>query len=259
MPLTASRGLTLLELLLGLSLCGMIGTLLVRSSLQLTRAVAQLQQRGTALSALDQGSAWLAAELGDVAPGDLRRMTAESFSYRGLRVAGLGCEVTATDVRFLPQARAGGRDPQPGRDTLLLYTGAPHDSGWVALPIMSVAAATCDGSAALRVGTVVDSLTLARVRLLPLVPVRIFESMQSRFYLSGDAWWLGARSESAGEGLQPLAGPYPAGGVQLRYLDAAAQPTADPGAVRHFLVRLETTMPSGDSTTLHLVPRNLRQ
>jgi hypothetical protein len=63
-------------------------------------------------------------------------------------------------------------------------------------------------------------------------PVRIYEIMELRAYQSGGQWWLGARSVSSGEAIQPLAGPL-AGrdGFRLEYLNQFGAATNDPTAV----------------------------
>jgi prepilin-type N-terminal cleavage/methylation domain-containing protein len=252
------RGFSLVELLIGLSLFALVGALLVRTTLQLSRGVDRVERRAAALAALDQGSAWLASEIGELAPGDLSTLATDAVRYRSLRVAGLACAVSAAEVRVIAQSLLAGRAPQPGRDSLQLYTGAQGDSGWIALPILDVSPATCDGAPATRLGTLVDSITLSRLAQLALIPARIFERMQTRFYSSTGKWWLGARSESASEGLQPLAGPFAVAGVQLSGLDSLALATSDPAAVRHYRIRLKTETPFSDSAQLYLMPANLR-
>ena len=49
MPVTRRRGFTLVELLVALALFGVVGALLVRTSLGLTRALRLLQARATAV------------------------------------------------------------------------------------------------------------------------------------------------------------------------------------------------------------------
>jgi len=62
--------------------------------------------------------------------------------------------------------------------------------------------------------------------------VRIVELMELKAYQSEGQWWLGARSVSAGEAIQPVAGPLEdQDGFRLLYLNRAGGPTVDPGAV----------------------------
>ena len=257
MSVVARRGLSLVELLISLVLLGLAGTVMVRSSVRLSQATAALLLRTTAQQTLDQASGWLASELAQTGPGDLRRLGSDSISYRGYRASGLACLVTASEVRLLTDRLSHWRDPQPGRDTLLLYTGRPGDSAWVAQPLLSVGGASCDGRPALRLQTVTDSSTLATVASGMLVPVRLFERMQVRFYLAAGQWWLGARSESTGEAIQPLAGPFLAGGVRFSYADSLRQPSFVASTVRQLILQLIAAAPGTDSALLRLAPRNL--
>jgi hypothetical protein len=81
--------------------------------------------------------------------------------------------------------------------------------------------------------------------------------MQLRLYLSLGQWWLGARSESAGEGVQPLAGPLEERGLELRYLDQRGGEVSEPGLVGRLQLMVA---PAGhrDSARLLMLPRNLQ-
>lgn len=257
MPITTRHGLTLVELLIGLVLLGLAGTMMARSSLRLSQTTAALLARTTAQQTLDQSSAWLASELSETGRGDLSRLAPESLSYRGYRASGLACLVTANEVRLLTGRLSRWRDPQPGRDTLLLYTGRPGDSAWVPQPLLAVGTASCAGQPALRLQTITDSSTLATIASGTLVPVRLFERMQVRFYQAAGEWWLGARSESTGEAIQPLAGPFMAAGVRFTYADSLRQPSVVAAQVRQLSLQLVAGSPGTDTALLQLAPRNL--
>lgn len=247
------RGVTLVELTIGLVLSGLIGTVVVRATLHLGRAVGVIQQRAASATALDQGLMYLGAELSEVGPGDVRRAGADSISYRGYRAAGLACRVTASAVDVVLQGRTGARGIQAGRDTLLLYRGGADSIAWMPLPVLATAGGLCAGEPALRITTMIDSTTLAVVSTMPLVPVRFFEMMQARLYRSADQWWLGARSESAGELVQPLAGPFDPGGG-WSYRDSLDASTSAASAIRRMTLRLSAR----DTALLLVFPPNLR-
>jgi hypothetical protein len=251
MPLSLARGVTLVELLVALVLFGATGTLLLRASLGLTHALRAVQARASAQATLDQGSSWLAAELGELGPGDLRELSADGLRYRRHHFAGTACAVSATEAAVRLQRGALGRAPQAGRDSLLLLV----DTLWTVFPVLAVGAASCDGESAVRIGTSVDTLTLEQLRGVPQVPARLFEAMQARFYSSGGAWWLGGRSESAGEGLQPLAGPFRATGASWTGRDSLGTPTADPSRVHSLHVELADSS-AADSAALYLSTQN---
>ena len=117
----------------------------------------------------------------------------------------------------------------------MLYAGVDSlqvaRGGWLALPLLGVGSATCGGGPAVRLITAIDTVSTPLASLPALPPVRIFEVMQARFYASLGSWWLGARSESAGETIQPLAGPFESAGSPFGYRDSLQQPTLVPGAV----------------------------
>jgi hypothetical protein len=116
----------------------------------------------------------------------------------------------------------------------LLHEGgsvASQPDTWIPLAITGVTTAgTCPG--------VIPGITIAT----PIItwppeatagtPVRIVEIMELKAYQSEGQWWLGIRSVSSGEAIQPMAGPLDgANGFQLTYLNRNGSPTADPSAV----------------------------
>jgi hypothetical protein len=206
-----AHGLSLVELLVGLVLFSLIGSFVVRASLGMGRALRLLQARAAAQEAVDRGSGWIAAELEEVGPDDVRQLEGDAVRYRALRFAGLACQVSASSVSLILQRGATGRPLQPGRDSLLLLV----DTVWRAFAVEGVTTGQCGPSSALVISTTIDTASIDNLRNLRNLwtPVRFFEGMQARFYLSGSSWWLGGRSESAGEGLQPLAGPFLGGGA----------------------------------------------
>lgn len=273
MPLMRRAGFTLVEILTALVLSGLIGLLLVRTTLNLQR-VARASQVGASLQfAFDGGFGFLAAELAQVgrdsAAEDLLRIAPDSMSYRGMRGAGIACHVDATGVEIPVDRLRSTRSPQPGRDSLLLYVGVDslqiaHDD-WLVLPLLAVGSATCAGTPAVRLATVIDTNQTPLGSLPALPPVRVFEVMQARLYPSLGAWWLGARSESGGETIQPVAGPFMSGTAPFTYLDSLQRPTLVTGDVGSIQVELAGRWPGWaggsparpDSARRSLFPRNL--
>jgi hypothetical protein len=190
------------------------------------------------------------------------------LSYRGIRGTGLACRVDASSV-VVPLSRLRSiRAPQPGRDSLLLYAGVDSlqvaGDAWVALPLLGVGSATCAGEPAIRLVTVVDTSVTPLASLAALAPVRFFEVMEARLYPSLGSWWLGARSESGGEPIQPLAGPFISGSPPFAYLDSLQQPTLVTSAVERIQLDLVGRWPAWsngalrpDSARRSLFPRNL--
>jgi hypothetical protein len=74
-------------------------------------------------------------------------------------------------------------------------------------------------------------------------PVRLFEVMELRYYRAEGKSWLGMRSVSRGEVIQPVVGPLADSSAALRgftlaYLDRSDAPTALMTEVRSILVAL---------------------
>jgi hypothetical protein len=80
--------------------------------------------------------------------------------------------------------------------------------------------------------------TAALVDLAVGTPVRIYEVMELKLYRSEGKSWLGARSVSAGEAIQPVVGPLAdENGFRLEYLDGAGT-TSDVTSVQSIRVTL---------------------
>lgn len=236
MPVSSRRGFTLPDLLTGLLLLGLIATIGVRTTLVYGRLLSGQRERSGLQGAFTTSFTLLAEDLSDVAPGDLRQISPDLLEYRAFRSSGLACDVSATEVRVLLERFSGTRLPQAGRDSLLIYVGrvSPQDSTgeWLPAPVLAVGRSACGGRPAYRLTTAIDSASLRTGTLSLLVPVRTFEVVQARVYASLGAWWLGIRSVSAGEMVQPVAGPLEQAGTQFRYLDSSGTVTLVPQDVR---------------------------
>ena len=240
------RGQTLAELMVALVLTGLVGTALIRCLLIIRRAAdAQVESAGmeTALrSAALLGGAELRELGGDSLAPDILQFAAESLTYRATRGSGVACRITPTAVVLDGTLQAGYRQPQAGRDSLQLFVeGDPlsrRDDAWLRLPILSVATDSCRGGPALALGTVVDSALVASDAIDSLAPVRLYEIMQLKLYTSAGVRWLGARSVSAGESIQPLLGPLASAGFSLTGLDSTGSPETRPASIRSLRIML---------------------
>jgi hypothetical protein len=168
---------------------------------------------------------------------DVLSGTPTGLTYRAARGLGLTCQPpTSTQIRLARNGFMAARDPQPGRDSAYLFVeGDPdtdQDDTWQAVTITGVSnLASCAGT--LEPGLTLTVLpTSSLVGLTAGTPVRIYEVMELRLYRSEGKSWLGMRSVSAGEAIQPLAGPLSDDGFRLDYLDRAGRPTEDVTAVR---------------------------
>jgi hypothetical protein len=158
-------------------------------------------------------------------------MESDRVVYRAIRSTGVVCDVGLDALLVGSASFRSLRLPSPGRDSLLLLdqTGA-----WQTHALMADArAATCpDGSAALALPVLPGTVSLGPYAL------RSFEVMELRRYQSGGTWWLGLRSVSGGESIQPAAGPLSGDSALFRYYDDAGGPALTPAATRSVAVRL---------------------
>ena len=269
------RGFALIELLVGLVLFGLIGGVMLHTTLTMERTThAHLSRLGIEGS-LDAGIAFLDSELAslgrDSTGSDLLLQAPESLSYRAERATGLACQITATSVRVSIARYAGARQPQPGRDSLLLYLGQDAvlqgPGPWSAAPVLAVRTATCGSSPAWSIATAIDTTRTSLANLATWIPVRVFEVMQARLYRSAGATWLGVRSVSAGETIQPLAGPFTSGRSGFLLWDSVGGAAAAPAATRRIAIALSgawTGWPAAgppvpsESTGVTLLPGNLQ-
>lgn len=226
--MSVRKGFTLVEVLVGLVLMVLVALIGMRVFLlQHWTGVAQ-GETAAVQAALRAGSLFLATELRELggSPGDpdILVFAPESLTYRAMRGVGLSCARTAGSILVDAAGFGGYRSVQTSRDSALLHFEGRTDTGaddrWIHLPVQSISSGLCGGSAAFQIATVLDTTLFPLQRFAPLAPLRTFEIMQIKLYQSGGDYWLGARSVSAGETIQPLIGPLTSSGVELSYRDS---------------------------------------
>ncbi len=274
------RGFTLVEVSLALVIGLLVGG--VAQHLLLTQIrLARAQRARVAMQANLRGAALiLLSELrelgGGTAGSDLVQIAAESISYRALRTTAAACGVWPDSVQLRRSHLFAYRQPQPGRDSLLLFvegsTSSRLDDRWISLAITSATSGTAcgsRGSVTLRTTLDTNVVPLADIKLD--APVRTFEVQQLKLYSQGGEYWLGTRSVTAGEVIQPLAGPLLSNGLEFGYFDSTNTATSVPSAVRSMVIRLraltERAVHSGaghgsagrveDSVSIRLALRNV--
>jgi hypothetical protein len=171
--------------------------------------------------------------------------------YRASRGFGALCQpATSTQLRVAQGGFSGARDPQPGRDSALVFVegdaASDADDIWLEVGIVGVStAASC-------AGTLGPGITLTLLPTPPLsglsagTPVRIIEPMELKVYHSEGKAWLGIRSLSTGETIQPLAGPLSGGGLALEYLDQDGHPTFDRFTLSSIRLEVSATVEQPD-------------
>jgi len=246
------RGTTLVELIVAIVLLTLLGAAALRTMLALGRQSVAVVEHAAVQGGGRTGLVLLRTELQELGTdpvgADLLRVSRDSVTFRAPRGFGLSCAVSGTEVRILdaePLPFSGLRAITPGRDSLLLFvegdSATAADDHWIALPVLSVGGSSCGGAQAIAIGTTdftgsLPSGTLADVA--PGEPVRTFEVMRIAEYVSSGQRWLGLASVSAGETIQPVAGPLAGDGLTLEYLDAGGAATTDPMQVRSLRLTL---------------------
>jgi prepilin-type N-terminal cleavage/methylation domain-containing protein len=169
---------------------------------------------------------------------DILSIAPGQITYRAMRGIGFICQgPSATQLRIGRLDFSGYRDPQATRDSAYVFVEGSAETGnddaWVPLAITRVSsAAPCPGAAGPGITLTVPSAAFLTSLALG-TPVRIYEVMQLKLYQSEGRSWLGARSVSGGEAIQPVVGPLADGdGFQLDYLDGRGAPTADLSAIK---------------------------
>lgn len=243
------RGFSLVELVVALALALMVtGAIhrLVISTHRLSRVQAAQIDLQTNVRATGMVLANELRELNAVANGsaeqtDILTATATGVTYRATRGIGFLCAPsTAGRLRIARNTFSGFRDPQPLRDgAYLLLEGNPAagvEDVWLQLSIVGVSSNTvCAGTPTIDLAV----LPATAVDIPVGTPVRLFEPMELRLYQSGGNAWLGARSISTGEAIQPVTGPLtPNDGLQLSYFTAGGALSTNPASIRSVLIRV---------------------
>jgi hypothetical protein len=175
---------------------------------------------------------------------DLLSLAPGAMIYRAERGVGFLCQPsTATQLRLGRQSFSGHRDPQPGRDSASVFLEkdplSAADDAWMSVAITGVSSGSCPGAAAPDISLSVPP-SVALEGLPRGTPIRIHEVMELRLYSSEGRSWLGMRSVSTGENIQPLSGPLSDGdGLRLEYLNAAGLASVTGSEVRSIKINLQ--------------------
>jgi len=257
------KGMALPDLLVGLALFGLAGVAGTTMLLRAMRFLSVTRSRVALATTHDASLGFIGAELAEAATGDLISGAPDAVVYRAIRLDGHACIVSANEVRVVQARLRASRMPQAGRDSLLVLSQTDSGPIWVPSAISRVSPSRCGAVPAISLTGDSAVLAGAAVGASGATPVKTYEVMEARFYTSGGQRWLGARSVSAGEAIQPLAGPFePGAGFQLH--DASGLPAPVIWA-RSIQVLLEARRPAWnrsppvvtDTMMMILSPRNL--
>jgi prepilin-type N-terminal cleavage/methylation domain-containing protein len=250
--MTRRRGFTLAEIMVALTIMLIVSGAIYKMLVSTQRLSRDQAERVNLQSNVRIGSLAVLndlRELGTFSGGtgdqnDILAIAPSAISYRAMRGAGFICEPpTATQVRINRSGFSGFRDPQPGRDAFYVFIdGDPNtdlDDSWLPVAIGAVSTATaCPGILGEGI-TLTTPNTAALVGLANGTPIRFYEVMELKLHQVDGKSWLGARSISAGEDVQPVLGPLVDGnGLQFDYLNAAGAATADLTAIKSIRVTI---------------------
>jgi prepilin-type N-terminal cleavage/methylation domain-containing protein len=243
------RGFTLVEITVALGLMLVVSAAVYRvliftqrsSRVQSAQLNLQSNVRTAVLVTVNELRGLGTVTGGSSVQNDILALTPSGLTYRAARGVGFLCQgALAGQLRVARSSFSGYRDPQPGRDFVYLFLegGSTVDTAdaWVPLTINGVSTSSvCPGASD-------PAITITVAPTAPLdapagTAIRIYELMELRLYQSDGQWWLGARSVSGGEVIQPLAGPLSGSdGFHLEYLDATGLATTDPTAVASIVI-----------------------
>jgi prepilin-type N-terminal cleavage/methylation domain-containing protein len=242
------QGYTLVEIMLALVIMLVVAGALHNLLLSTQRLSRKQASQAELQANMRAGSIAVANELrelgttpgGTGAQNDILRIAPAAVTYRAMRGMGFLCQTpTATELRIARQGFTGHRDPQPRRDTAYVFVARE----WLPLAVTGVSTGSaCPGTQGGGISLAIPN-TPAVTELETGTPVRITELMELRLYRSEGKSWLGARSVSAGEPIQPVIGPLADGnGFSLEYLNGAGAPTTDLTDIHSIRITLRATV-----------------
>ena len=244
------RGFTLVEILVALVLMGIVTGAIFKLLHGTQRITVAQAEQADLQSDIRAGSLVVPNELrelntfvgGTVAQNDVLLAQDNKIRYRAMRGLGFVCEAAAAGATTLRIARGtwtGLRTPDAARDDIYVFDdGVPEESAddqWRQVAMANVQSTnTCaNGDFTLTTAALPAAVSVN-------MPVRMFEVMELELYTSptDGQLWLGARSFSAGEAMQPVLGPLAADGFHLDYLDANGNDTAVPANIKSIRVTI---------------------
>ena len=193
------RGVTLVELLIGLVLLAVLGLAITQTLMATSRAAVRSMQSLATFRTLVAAGALVREELGNSDTSEVRLANTEAVDFGRTVGTALVCDSHGRIVRLPASGWLGHRWPEGGRDDAVLLTDA-SSSRWSTVPIVAVSSGQCpDGSDAI--------LLMLESSVDSAVFVRIAEPVQLRLYLAGGSGWWGLAPASGLSPVQPFAGP----------------------------------------------------
>ena len=224
-----SSGFTLVELLVGLVLLGIVSTTLYRVLTSQQRLARAQTEQVSLQSAVRIGSLLVGGELKEIGISnagisDISAMSSNSITYRAMRSTALACQVSATEVRIRQTPLFGTRAIAAQQDTMLLFVEGDPDLGsddqWIVLPITAVTNSTCGGTQAFALATTINTAVTPLANIVLDAPVSGGKTGAATRNLRNHAAWhhRGRWSELAGGAVGERSGrPSDAAGAGSHY------------------------------------------
>jgi prepilin-type N-terminal cleavage/methylation domain-containing protein len=262
MPHVTRRGFTLVELVVGVVLLGIVSAGIYKVLITNQRTYTAQTQRIDLQQNIRAGATILPGEFREMnaVAGDIQVFTPTEIKIRAMRQLGficvapvLGGGLGQISMTVRAQPIFGNRQTLAVNDSVLVFfDGNPltrNDDGWLRAEIKSVADQACPDPGGARPGFVVamDPNWLGGTQqnvaggITNGSPVRVFQMITYKVYQGSDGeWYLGQRIDwPPGGSIQPLIGPLiGSNGVQFRYLNAAGTPVADSSQIALIEIRL---------------------
>lgn len=260
MRVLTSRGVSLVELVVALTLSGLLATVVAGVLARTQGFYRATTQEIDVSQSLRVAGALLPAELRelDAADGDVVAMTPTAVTLRAPRQLAALCraplpgEASGSVTLTLRTPYSELRDLNPATDSLWVFREgdplSPEDDDWIESAITTLAPDSCpDGGSGLRV-TAVPRLaagqTMGAGEITAGAPVLGFETVTYRLYRSSAdrRWYVGMQVASD---LQPVLGPVTDDGLAFTYLDSSGTATTQATQVRvvELRVRARTVEP----------------
>ncbi|HET7372166.1 MAG TPA: prepilin-type N-terminal cleavage/methylation domain-containing protein [Gemmatimonadaceae bacterium] len=261
------RAFTLVELLVAMTVAGIVLTLITLTGLRQQRLLSDLADDASLAAQLREAAAILPVDIRALSAtaGDLRDARDTVLEMRSTIASGVVCD-TAQRSLVLPPATDGTdayasyMAPIEAGDSAWLFTPTDSADTWQAHAITSVGSAPPGQCAAggprladsivrrSRVAIVLDSA--ASVVATPGRPLRVTRPVRYSLYRSSDGSWnLGEREWNPAQlrfnGIQPVAGPLlpaSAQGLAFDYLDSTRAPMPTPLATPRAVAAITLTL-----------------
>ncbi len=254
MPHLTRRGFTLVELLIGLVLMGIVSAGIYRVLVNNQRIYQAQTQRIDLQQNVRAAMNILPAEFRELAAseGDILAMGANSITIRAMRQLAIACQapvlgLPAAAIMIRTQPFFSTRDFVVGDRIFVYYEGdqaTRNDDSWVPGTITAIANGDCPGGAVGDGRVITATLTFGTVttpggvvlnqfnqtgRIQSGAPIRGWEQVTYRLQQAADANWYIYLIDASGT--QPLIGPVLANGFQMAFYDSTGAVTANPALV----------------------------